>query len=149
MGRCRSLGCRRLWTFGWSLVLTLAVAVAAVASEPAEELRAAETAFAATMASRDLEAFTAFLDDETVFFSGSTELRGKSAVAEAWAKFFEGEVAPFSWEPEIASVLDSGQLGLTSGPVFDPQGERVGTFISTWRRSADGSWKIVFDRGCP
>jgi ketosteroid isomerase-like protein len=131
------------------LVVAVVGSVAAGATEPVEELRATETAFAATMANRDLAAFTAFLDNETVFYSGPTELRGKRAVAEAWAKFFDGEAAPFSWRPEIASVLDSGELGLTSGPVFDPQGERVGTFISTWRRAPDGSWKIVFDLGCP
>ena len=46
------------------------------------------------------------------------------------------------------AVLDSGRLGLSSGPVFDPAGERVGTFNSVWRRT-EGEWKIVFDKGCP
>jgi ketosteroid isomerase-like protein len=113
------------------------------------ELREAETAFAQSMADRDHEAFVSHLDDETVFFSGERVLRGKQAVAEAWRGFFEGEKAPFSWMPEAVAVLDSGQLGLTSGPVFDPDGKRIGTFNSVWRRGADGAWKIVFDRGCP
>jgi ketosteroid isomerase-like protein len=101
------------------------------------------------MADRDLEAFVGFLDAETVFFAGPTELRGAEAVKEAWVPFFEGEAAPFSWRPEVASVLDSGSLGLTSGPVFDPEGNRIGTLNSIWRLNADGVWKIVFDRGCP
>ena len=58
-----------------------------------------------------------------------------------WAQS-EGEAAPFSWRPEVASVLDSGSLGLTSGPVFDPEGNRIGTFNSIWRLNADGVWKI-------
>jgi ketosteroid isomerase-like protein len=36
-----------------------------------------------------------------------------------------------------------------SGPVLAPDGTRIGTFNSVWRREADGSWKVVFDRGCP
>jgi len=46
-------------------------------------------------------------------------------------------------------VLASGTLGLTSGPVYEPDGKRSGTFTSTWRREADGGWKIVLDKGCP
>jgi ketosteroid isomerase-like protein len=124
---------------------------AAEAPDPAklqDELRAAETAFAKTMADRDLAAFTAFLADEAVFF-GRAELRGKQAVTDAWARFYEGPDAPFSWRPETAAVLDSGTLGFTSGPVFDPAGKQIGTFNSVWRREADGNWKIVFDKGCP
>ena len=101
------------------------------------------------MADRDHEAFVSFLADETVFFGRRGEIRGKDAVAAAWKPLFEGPQAPFSWQPESATVLDSGTLGLTSGPVLAPDGRRVGTFNSVWRLEADGRWKIVFDRGCP
>ncbi len=135
------------------LFLVAAFPAAAVESEPdgpdlAERLRAAETAFARTMADRDLEAFTSFLAEETVFFAGSAVLRGREAVVAAWAPFFEGPAAPFAWAPEQVEVLDSGHLGFSTGPVLDPQGNRVGTFNSVWRREG-GAWKIVFDRGCP
>ena len=46
-------------------------------------------------------------------------------------------------------VLDSGTLALSTGPVLDPDGRRVGTFSSVWRREADGAWLVVFDKGCP
>ena len=114
-----------------------------------EQLRNTETAFARTMADRDHAAFASFLAEETVFYGGAGELRGKQAVADAWKKFYETREAPFSWRPEVVSVLDSGTLGLTSGPVFDPAGKQTGTFTSIWRRTADGRWEIVFDRGCP
>ncbi|MCP4900432.1 MAG: nuclear transport factor 2 family protein [bacterium] len=114
-----------------------------------EQLRQAETTFAATMAERDFEAFQEFLAEEAVFFNGETELRGRQAVAAAWKTLFEDSDAPFSWRPEVVSVLDSGTLGLSSGPVLDPQGNRVGTFLSLWRREANGQWRIVFDRECP
>ena len=118
-------------------------------AELAAQLRAAEKAFARTMADRDHEAFVSFVADEAVFFGRHGELRGRDAVAAAWKPLFEGAAAPFSWQPEVATVLDSGGLGLTSGPVLAPDGRRIGTFTSVWRREADASWKIVFDRGCP
>lgn len=137
-----------------AVLLSMTLALSVVAEEPTveeleAELRAAETAFAQTMADRDLDAFKGFLAEETVFFTGMTTLRGKEAVAEAWSRFFEGLAAPFSWAPEAVAVLDSGTLGFSSGPVLDPEGKRIGTFNSVWRRGARGEWKIVFDRGCP
>jgi len=115
----------------------------------ADQVRATEEAFAQTMADRDHETFVSFLADETVFFGRSGEIRGKEAVAAAWKPLYQGPEAPFSWRPESATVLDSGTLGLTSGPVFSADGKRIGTFNSVWRREPDGNWKVVFDRGCP
>ena len=119
------------------------------AEDLAADLRATEEAFAKTMADRDHAAFTSFLAEETVFFGRQGEIRGKEAVAAAWKPLYEAPGAPFSWQPESATVLESGTLGLTSGPIFTPDGSRVGTFNSVWRREPDGNWKLVFDRGCP
>jgi ketosteroid isomerase-like protein len=113
-----------------------------------EQVRLAEAAFAKTMVDRDHAAFVSFLADETVFM-GPTILRGKAAVADAWKRFYDGPKAPFAWGPERVEVLDSGTLGMTSGPVFDETGQRTGTFNSVWRREKDGQWRIVFDIGCP
>ena len=114
----------------------------------AVQVSAVERAFAKTMADRDHAAFVSFLAEETVFMPDGQALRGKPAVAAAWKRFYEGPQAPFSWEPDRVEVLDSGALAMSSGPVRDPQGNRVGAFNSVWRREA-GGWKIVFDKGCP
>lgn len=114
-----------------------------------DQLRAAETAFAKTMADRDHAAFATFVADEAIFYGRNGEIRGKGAVVESWKGLFEGKDAPFSWRPETVSVLDSGTLGLSSGPVFNPEGKQTGTFSSIWRRTADGRWEIIFDKGCP
>jgi ketosteroid isomerase-like protein len=123
------------------------------AAEPLEALaaavRARETAFAKTMADRDHAAFGSFVAEEAVFMGHETPLRGRAAVVEGWKRFFEGPQAPFSWKPERVEVVASGTLAISSGPVFDPQGQRVGTFNSTWRREADGEWRVVLDIGCP
>ena len=112
------------------------------------QVRAAETAFAKTMADRDQAAFAGYVADEAVFF-GRGVLRGKAAVVEGWKPLYEGPKAPFSWAPEQVEVLDSGTLALSSGPVYDPEGKRSGTFNSVWRLEKDGKWRVVFDKGCP
>jgi ketosteroid isomerase-like protein len=136
----------------WIGALILALAVPAVAGENVaaleDQVRAAETAFAKTMADRDHAAFASFVAADAVFW-GQSALRGRQAVAAGWKPYFEGPKAPFSWAPERVAVIASGTLALSSGPVFDPAGTRVGTFTSTWRRENDGSWKIVLDSGCP
>jgi ketosteroid isomerase-like protein len=106
-----------------------------------------ERAFAKTMADRDHAAFASFLSDETIFFSGAKALRGKQQVADAWKRFYDGPAAPFSWQPEVVEVLDSGTLALSSGPVRNPQGKLVATFTSIWRQEAPGTWRIIFDKG--
>jgi ketosteroid isomerase-like protein len=138
-------------------VLAGAVVVAGLthmvaAAEPLQALqsqvRERERAFAKTMADRDLTAFATFVSEEAIFM-GATPFRGRQAVAEGWKRFFEAKAAPFAWEPERVEVLESGTLAISSGPVFDPEGQRIGTFNSTWRREADGVWRVVIDIGCP
>mgnify|MGYP001389590116 CR=1 FL=1 len=112
------------------------------------EVRAAETAFAKSMADRDPKAFAKLVADDAVFFGRDSVLRGKQAVVDSWAGMFEGPDAPFSWQSESAVVLESGTLALSYGPVFAADGKRFGTFNSVWRREKDGTWKVIFDKGC-
>lgn len=113
----------------------------------AAEVEAREIAFARSMADRDLDAFLTFVSPEAIFFNGNEPLRGRDAIAQAWAPFFEGAAAPFSWHPDVIQVLESGQLALSSGPVRGASGEEVGRFNSIWRKDADGQWRVVFDKG--
>jgi ketosteroid isomerase-like protein len=140
-------------------VLSLIIALAAVTTVPsraqsqtdaASEVRETERAFARSMAERNHAAFVSFLSEEAVFMpDGPGALRGRDAIAAAWKRFYDAPQPPFSWEPERVEVLQSGTLALSTGPVRDPQGKRIGTFNSVWRREAGGAWKIVFDKGCP
>ncbi len=111
------------------------------------QVEAAERAFARTMADRDIEAFADLVAEDAVFF-GAAPLQGREAVVEGWAVYFQGQEAPFSWEPEEVVVLASGTLAHSSGPVRNPAGEQVGTFNSVWRLEADGRWRVIFDKGC-
>lgn len=118
-------------------------------AELKKQVVATERAFAATMAARDHAKFVSFLAEETVWFgAGDKPLRGKQAVADAWKPYYEKAEAPFSWEPAVCEVLDSGDLAITAGPVYDPSGKQIATFQSVWRQEKPGVWRIVFDRGC-
>lgn len=116
-----------------------------------ETVADAERAFADAMAKRDLAAFSAKISNEAIFFGGpdgNTPARGRAAIVDGWKRFFDGPTAPFSWTPDTTEVVESGTLGLTSGPVRNPKGEVTGRFSSVWRLESDGQWRVVFDKGC-
>jgi ketosteroid isomerase-like protein len=127
-----------------------AAVLPALAQRPAleQQVFAAESSFAASMANRDTAAFASFLAPDAVFIGGREVSRGRPAVVASWAGFFTGPAAPFSWRPASVEVLASGQLALSSGPVFDASGKQVSTFNSIWRREPDGRWRVLFDKGC-
>lgn len=111
-----------------------------------EQVRASETAFAATMAARDLNGFASWIAEDAVFVNGGKPLRGKAAVLAHWERFFKPGPAPFAWKPEIVQVLPSGTLAYSEGPVTAPDGRVIARYFSTWRRDADG-WRVVLDNG--
>jgi ketosteroid isomerase-like protein len=129
------------------LLFLLAGCASPVPRDRHEEVRATELAFAKSMADRDLAAFGALIAEEAVFLNGGKPLRGKAAVLEHWKRFFTAPAAPFSWRPDLVEVLPSGGLAHSEGPVSAPDGRVFARFYSTWRRDADGSWRIVFDNG--
>ena len=132
------------------MILLMACTVTAQEPDQAllrQQVEDTERAFARTMADRDHDAFTTFLSAEAIFFAGETPLRGKQQVADAWKPYFQEPEAPFSWEPQMVVVLDSGTLALSTGPVRDPGGKQIATFNSIWRLDPSGQWQIVFDKG--
>jgi ketosteroid isomerase-like protein len=126
-----------------SLVLTLSVS----AADRTEEVRATEVAFAKAFAERDAKRFFSYLADDAQFFGRRSTMHGKQEVISSWSEFFKPAVAPFRWQPERVVTNAAGDLGFSSGPVFDEAGAQTGTFTSTWVRQPDGSWKILFDGG--
>ena len=137
-------------------LLVVAAAVLAVGAAGAQgsletrraEVFAAERAFARSMVERDFAAFGQYVAEDCVFF-GQTALHGREAVLAAWKPFFDGEQAPFSWEPDQVEVLASGDLALSTGLVKNPAGAVTARFNSIWQRQGDGRWLVIFDKGGP
>jgi ketosteroid isomerase-like protein len=114
---------------------------------PDAQVRATEAAFAQSMAERNHARFAQYIADEAIFFTPKEPLRGKQQVVDGWKRFFQSKEAPFSWRPDKVEVLASGNLALSTGPVFDPSGNLIAHFTSIWRQEAPGVWRIIFDKG--
>jgi ketosteroid isomerase-like protein len=132
-------------------LLLLVWASATSAADQADEVRATEIAFAKAFADRDAKKFFSYLADDAQFLGRRNTMRGKQEVIAGWSELFKTAVAPFRWQPERVVTNAAGDLGFTTGPVFDEAGAQIGTFTSTWVKQPDGSWKILFDGGaaCP
>lgn len=137
--------------FAACLLMCLAAGTAAAAEDLATlagEVRATEIAFAKTLADRDVKTFRRMIAPDVIWLADKP-LRGPDEVVTNWQKFFDAPQAPFSWSPELVEVQQGGKLALSTGPVINAAGKRVGTYTSIWRREPTGEWRIIFDRGCP
>lgn len=117
-------------------------------AELTQQVRATEIAFAKTLADRDIKTFESMIAPDVIWLA-DVPLRGPAAVLKNWQKFFDAPTPPFSWAPELVEVQEGGKLALSTGPVINAEGKRVGTYTSIWRREKSGKWLIIFDRGCP
>jgi len=136
----------------FAMIPLLAVAAAHAQPDlPALTAQVADTerAFARSMAERDAAAFARHLSEQAVFFGGARVLNGKAAVTAGWQRFFEGQEAPFSWEPDLVVVTADGMLAHSTGPVRNAAGQPIARFNSVWRLEPPGTWRIVFDKGQP
>lgn len=120
----------------------IAMLLLALATDPASQVRNAETAFAQAFAEGDAAKFASFVADDAQFLSRAKTLSGKAEVMAAWSPLLKDHA--FSWRPERVAVNASGDLGMTWGPVFDAKGTHIGNFTSTWQKR-DGKWLVVFD----
>jgi len=134
--------------------LLLVLTALASASDPlTREVICAETNFSRAAERKDKQAFLELVDSDARFVTGSIA-RGKDEIAEAWAGVFEADGPQMRWRPRVIEVTADGMLALSRGPYRvrrrGDDGEITdswGHYISTWRRTADGRWLIVFDTG--
>ena len=138
-------------------------AVASIGAQtPAPNLQAAadqiiksDAAFAQSVAEKDRTKFLSFIADVTTFNGGAAnELHGRDAVMKAWGDFFAPDGPTLSWTPTKGEVIGAGDVGYTMGRSVlrqkDASGkvtERLGQYLTIWRKQLDGSWKVVFDTG--
>lgn len=143
------------------LVITAAMLLAACAPRvDTEAARAAileaDRQFSKATSERGLDGFRSFLADEvTTLRPDSPVIRGKDPFVERWAALLANPKMKITWEPELAEVSASGELGYTVGSyeITATNGLGIastagtGKYVTIWRKQADGSWKVVFDSG--
>jgi len=129
--------------------LSLAPGAADAASPEAtalDTLVAAERAFSALAVERGIkEAFLANLAADAVVFrpapaNGRQVWRARS-----------NPKGTLAWAPDYAEISGAGDLGVTSGPweygTARNQASAYGHFVSVWRRTKDGVWRVAADIG--
>ncbi len=122
----------------------------------ASELMEADRAFNRAVSEGGSAAWaTWFAEDGAMVQETVGEIRGRAAIADAVA-FLDLPGVSLTWDPIRADIARSGDLGWTTGsfvsvsPAEDGSERRdTGTYVSIWRRQADGTWKVVMDLGNP
>lgn len=100
------------------------------------------------------EGWASFFDEHGTMLPPGTLITGREGIRNAMAPL--GTALTLTWEPQRAEITPGGKLGYTTGRFHSvrkaPDGqtiERTGTYISLWRKQADGSWKAIADVGDP
>lgn len=119
----------------------------ALAAPSVDALVAAERAFAAEAARTTVrDAFVAWLAPTATGFRGSQVVN----IHDVYTKQKPGK-ARLAWEPAIAALASSGDLGWTTGPwTWRPDSasdvKDQGDYLTMWRYK-DGAWRVAFDMG--
>ncbi|HYE96952.1 MAG TPA: nuclear transport factor 2 family protein [Rubricoccaceae bacterium] len=149
-----------------SLLFTVLLALAACSARPPAPgpaaaraaLMAADRAFAAETATRGLDGWMdAYTSDAVRLHMGGsaaegTVVHGHDAIRTFDANLFSDPGLQLTWEPTEAGVFADGRYGFTTGrsllvrPATADTLHR-GTYVTLWRRGADGRWRVVLDTG--
>jgi len=149
----------RIWKFSPVALILAGLACAPGAQDTAifeQEVRQAEIEFDRAVAEGDVDRFADLVGEEAVFFGG-TKLEGREAVVAAWQPFFDPDSGlSLRWSPDVVEVSSAGDLGVSRGNYrltrIAEDGSvsvGVGTFVTVWKRSADGKWRAILDIGTP
>jgi|HubBroStandDraft_6_1064221.scaffolds.fasta_scaffold175892_2 uncharacterized protein (TIGR02246 family) len=143
------------------LALFAAVACGCASAPPTSpksaraSLEKAELDFAAAVDTRGAAAWADYFADDGIAVDEKAQVtRGRDAIRARMAPVLAK--VKISWHPTVIYVSASGDMGFTSGPyevTVPTQGggpPRVvgrGSFVTVWKRGADGAWKILADHG--
>jgi ketosteroid isomerase-like protein len=107
-----------------------------------------ERAFAHTAPEKGMrDSFLAFIADDGILFR-PTAVNGKQFLEKQ-----QPRAGLLTWYPAYADISGAGDMGMTTGPWEfrqkspDEQPVAFGTFMTVWRKQADGSWKFAIDFG--
>jgi ketosteroid isomerase-like protein len=112
----------------------------------------ADAAFAQATKERGVEGWLEYFADSGVQVTPGRNVVGKAAIRERMAAQLGDTAHLLSWRPTSAEVSAGGDLGYTIGrwewgPRSGGAPERRGTYVTIWRKAADGRWKVMLDVG--
>jgi ketosteroid isomerase-like protein len=111
-------------------------------------LLAVDSAFSArSVAEGGGPSFGAYVADDGAVLGGEKEMAcGRSAVTREFSSIAPGALA---WQPRIADIAASGDLGFTVGvATFTGRTQTTYTkYLTVWKRQRSGEWRFVADGG--
>jgi ketosteroid isomerase-like protein len=118
-------------------------------------LMQAERAFAKATAERGVDGWMEFMAPNAVELSAEP-LVGLDQIRNGMAKQFRSPGFKITWQPTRAEFLGQGDVGYAvgryevrfTGDDGKPQ-VKTGSYLTTWQKQKDGSWKVVSDIGSP
>ena len=119
------------------------------ASMPAlQSVVEAEKAFARAGLERGIrESFLQFFADESIIFAPEPK------DAKKFYTDYEEKGRKLIWQSIFATIANSAELGVTTGPWEMQKSKTDGTsiafghFVSIWKKQSDNSWKVILDVG--
>ena len=117
-------------------------------------IRDAETQWNADYQARDLDKIASHYDDAAILMvPGMPADTGKDAIRKDMKQMISDPAMTLSFHASKVEVAKSGDLGYTQGSykltVTDATTHKVindhGSYVTTYRKAADGSWKAVAD----
>jgi uncharacterized protein (TIGR02246 family) len=124
------------------------------AGKTADAIRALEVQWNAAAAARDPAKFASYYTDDAVFINtGADPLHGPAAIQAAMTGAFKDPNFSLRFAPDRVDVAASGDLAYTEGhftetetaPAAQAQLVQSGSYVTVYRKQADGSWKAVAD----
>src|SRR3990170_2261276 len=119
----------------------------------AEEVRAADLAWAQAFARKDLAGYLAFVESTaSIQQPNGPTVTGTAAIRALIEGFYALPNLTGTWRPIGVVVARSGELGYSTGTYElsynDPSGKPVterGKYVEIWRRQGDRGWKMVVE----
>lgn len=95
------------------------------------------------------KAFLEYMEEDGILLrDNNLPIVGADAVQ--YISSINDSLIQLSWEPQGGDVAASGDLGYTYG-LFSLKANsdsvQQGTYVTIWRKQADGKWKFVLDAG--
>jgi len=130
-------------------------AIAFAADRDATVLMQADRDFAKATAAKRLEGWMSFMAPNAVLLRAEP-LVGLEVISAGMAKDFNAPGFQLTWEPAKAEFVGNGPVGYTIGRYeakFTGDDGKPhtahGSYMTTWQKQHDGSWKVVADIGSP
>jgi len=120
------------------------------------DLMDADRAFAIATAEQGTAGWVSFFADDGTMFRGGKPVVGHDAIRALMAPALDNDAYSLTWAPEAGEIAVSGDLGYTRGRwesrstgLDGAVSVRTGSYVTIWKKVADGSWKVTLDIGNP